>query len=55
MKIFKIIQSDLILSLVGGLTIGFAAISLVEPDSEGHKHVYGDARAVTVQQTLARN
>lgn len=53
MKLLKLIQSDLILTLVGGLAIGFGAISFVEPANEGHAHVYDSARAISVEQPIA--
>ena len=51
-KIYKILSSDLIVTLIGGISIGFAAISFVEPEKEGHKHIYDDVRAISVEQPI---
>lgn len=53
MKLLKLVQSDLILTLVGGLAIGFGAISFVEPSNDGHAHIYESARAISVEQPIA--
>lgn len=55
MKFSKIIKSDIILSLLGGIAIGMGAISFVEPVEEGHKHIYDSARAISVEQPIAEN
>lgn len=51
-KLFKMISSDLIVTLIGGMTIGFMAISFVEPENEGHKHIYDEVRAISVEQPI---
>lgn len=51
-RFFKMLSSDLIVTLIGGITIGFVAISFVEPENEGHKHVYDEVRAISVEQPI---
>ncbi len=51
-RLFKMLSSDLIVTLVGGITIGFIAISFVEPENEGHKHIYDEVRAISVEQPI---
>lgn len=56
-NIFKLLRSDVILTLIGGIAIGTAAISIVEPISSdsGHAHVYDEARAISVEQSITSN
>lgn len=56
-KIFKLLRSDVILTLIGGIAIGAAAINIVEPVNadSGHAHVYDEARAISVEQPIASN
>lgn len=54
-KFFKMLSSDLTVTLIGGMTIGFVAISFVEPENEGHKHIYDEVRAISVEQPIASN
>ncbi len=55
MKILKIFRSDLVLTLLGGLTIGFLAMNISEDVNAGHSHIYGETRSVTVEQSFADN
>ncbi len=54
-KLLKMLSSDLIVTLIGGMTIGFMAISYVEPENEGHKHIYEEVRAISVEQPIIAN
>lgn len=54
-KFFKMLSSDLTVTLIGGMTIGFVAISFVEPENEGHKHIYDEVRAISVEQPIGNS
>ncbi len=55
-KILKLLRSDIALTLLGGIAIGSAALSIVEPlnADNGHAKIYSDTRSITVEQSLAK-